>query len=245
MMTTPKTLLGKLDPSAVGLLELPRLPKAILDGFRALGDLSGTTSDAMDELGIAGVVPASFLRPTDPRARVVAQALTVLNQPLEASVAEAVKQNISRLGEIEAHNLAEPGDVLVIQGIANVSSMGGISASIGKRQGEAGAIVDGAVRDIDHSREIGYPVWSSSVSPLTGKWRIETVAVNKPIRIAGVEVRPGDLVVADEVGVCFLPFLRAAEVLAVAQKLARSEKDRLERLAAGMPLSEFNRRGRP
>ena len=45
---------------------------------------------------------------------------------------------------------------------------------------EAGAIVDGAVRDIDHSREIGYLVWSTSVSPMTGKWRIRTVAVRRP-----------------------------------------------------------------
>jgi len=75
----------------------------------------------------------------------------------------------SGLGEIEAHNLAEAGDVLVIQGLAGVSSMGGVSASVGKRQGEAGAIVDGAVRDIDHSRSIGYPVWCSSVSPISSR----------------------------------------------------------------------------
>ena len=146
---------------------------------------------------------------------------------------------MSRLGEIEAHNLAEPGDVLVIQGVAGISSMGGVSASVGKRQGEAGAVVDGAVRDIDHSRGIGYPIWSAGVSPVTGKWRIETVAINVPVTIAGVEVRPGDLVLADEVGVCFVPFDRAAEVLAVAQRLARAERERLDQLAAGIPLAEF------
>jgi 4-hydroxy-4-methyl-2-oxoglutarate aldolase len=230
-----KSLLGKLPPAAVGMLELPRLSREIVDGFRALGDLTGTISDALDQCGIAGVVPGSVLKATDPKARVVGQAITVLNR------AHAVVSKTSRLGEIEAHNLAEPGDVLVIQGVAGISSMGGISATVGKRQGEAGAIVDGAVRDIDHSRSIGYPVWSSGVSPITGKWRIETVAVNKPVSIAGVEVRPGDLVVADEVGVCFVPFARAAEVLAVAQKLAAREKLRLERLGAGMPLAEWIR----
>src|SRR5689334_11975660 len=102
-----KTLLGRLDSRAFGLLELPRLDKAILDGFRALGDLTGTTSDAMDECRINGVVPGSTLRPTDPKARVVAQAITVLNQRRE--MGELKK---SGLGEIEAHNLAEPGDVL-------------------------------------------------------------------------------------------------------------------------------------
>src|SRR3954467_8972420 len=173
-----KTLLGKLDSAAVGMLEIPRLPKAVLEGFRALGDLTGTVSDAMDQLGIAGAVPGSTLRPTDPKARVVAQAVTLLNQKTKQTVRERVAAKTSGLADIEAHNLAAPGDILVIQGVANVSSMGGLSATIGKRQGEAGAVVDGAVRDIDHSREIGYPVWSSSVSPMTGKWRIDTASVN-------------------------------------------------------------------
>jgi 4-hydroxy-4-methyl-2-oxoglutarate aldolase len=228
-----KTPLGKLKPAAIGMMELPRLDAKILEAFRTLGDLTGTTSDALDECDIAGVVPASLLRPTDPRARVVGQALTILNR----SVSE--RRKVSGLAEIEAHHLAEPGDVLVIQGVPNISSMGGVSASVGKRQGEAGAIVDGAVRDIDHSRAIGYPIWSASVSPITGKWRIETMAVNDPVHIAGVEVRPGDLVVADECGVCFVPFARAAEVLAVAERLAGSETKRLRALADGISLAAF------
>ena len=229
-----KTPLGRLDRRAFGMLELPRLDPQILDGFRALGDLTGTTSDAMDEIRLNGVVPGSTLRSTDAKARVVGQALTVLNQRREGT-----ERKTSGLGEIEAHNLAEPGDVLVIQGIAGVSSMGGVSASVGKRQGEAGAIVDGAVRDIDHSRSIGYPVWCSSVSPITGKWRIQTVAINRPVSICGISVSPGDLVIADEVGVCFVPFERAAEVLAVAQRLTKREDDRLAKLDSGMPLKEW------
>ena len=228
-----KSVLGKLDRSAFGILELPRLDRELLQGFLALEDLTGTTSDALDQCGIAATVPGSMLRPTDPKARIVGQAVTVLNRKLETV------SKVSRLGEIEAHNLAEPGDVLVVQGVAGISSMGGVSASVGKRQGEAGAIVDGAVRDIDHSRRIGYPVWSSGVSPITGKWRIETVAVNQPVRIAGIEVRPGDLAIADECGVCFVPYARAAEVLAVARRLAHSEEERLAKLAEGMPLAQF------
>jgi len=229
-----KSPLGRLDPSAFGALELPRLGAEILEGFRALGDLTGTTSDALDECRIAGVVPGSTLRPTDPAARVVGQAVTVLNQAVEA-----FSSKTSGLADIEAHNLAQPGDVLVVQGAANISSMGGVSASVGKRQGEAGAIVDGAARDIDHSRQIGYPIWCSSVSPITGKWRIRTVSVNRPVSIAGVTVNPGDLVIADEVGVCFVPFARAAEVLAVAQRLTQREDDRLTKLASGLALKDW------
>ena len=79
------------------------------------------------------------------------------------------------------------------------------------------------------------------MSPITGKWRIRTVAVNKPVRIAGIEVSPGDLVVADECGVCFVPHARAAEVLEKAAQISRSERQRLDRLAAGMPLAEWLR----
>jgi 4-hydroxy-4-methyl-2-oxoglutarate aldolase len=228
-----KTPLGKLQPSAIGITELPRLRVHVIGGFRALEDLTGTTSDALDECGIAGVVPASILRPTIPAAKIVGQAVTVLNRK------SGEMRKTSGLADIEAHNLAEPGDVLVVQGVAGISSMGGVMASIGKRQGEAGAIVDGAVRDVDHSRAIGYPIWSAGVSPITGKWRIETIAVNAAVHIAGIEVNPGDLVVADECGVCFVPFGRAEEVLAVAQRLAAAEKVRLERLGAGISLADY------
>jgi 4-hydroxy-4-methyl-2-oxoglutarate aldolase len=229
-----KTLLGRLDSRAFGMRNLPRLDKSILEGFRALDDLTGTTSDALDECRIAGAVPGSVLRPTDPSARLVGQAITLLNKAVKPFAAKK-----SGLADIEAHNLAEPGDVLVIQGVAGVSSMGGVMASVARRQGEAGAIVDGAVRDIDHSRKIGYPVWSSSVSPITGKWRIKTMAINKPVKIARVRVSPGDLVIADEVGVCFVPFARAAEVLAVAQRLTKREEERLAKLDSGMPLRDW------
>ena len=234
-----KRTLGKLQAGAFGVLELPALPSEIVDAYRAFSDLTGMSSDAMDELGIRGVVPAALLRPTDPTARIVGRALTVRNIPANKPVADAVKAGTSMLAEIEAHNLAEPGDILVLQGVDQISNMGSISASIGRRQGELGAIVDGAVRDIDHSREIGYAIWSRSVSPITGKWRIETVAVNEPVSICGVTVNPGDLVLADEVGVCFIPRQRAADVLERAQRIAANERIRQSKIASGAPVSEL------
>jgi regulator of RNase E activity RraA len=234
-----RPLTGKIPRERIGLLELPRLPAELLAALRALEDLSGVVSDALDELGIAGAIPSSTLRPTDAKARLCGPALTVLNRPLDAAVAQAVQANVSRLGEIEAHNLAQPGDVLVIQGVEGISSMGAISASIGRRQGEAGAVVDGAVRDIAHSRGIGYPVWSKGASPITGKWRIETIAINVPVSICGVSVKAGDLVVADEVGVCFVPHGRVADVLAVVQRLLKYEKDRMAQIAAGTPVPDL------
>ena len=234
-----KQTLGKLPADAFGMLDLPPLAADIVEGFHALPDLTGMSSDAMDELGIAGAVPASVLKPTNPAARLVGRALTVRNIAAKASVAEAVAGGVSGLAEIEAHNLAEPGDVLVLQGVDQISNMGGMSASIGKRQGQLGAIVDGAVRDVDHGRDIGYAIWSRSVSPITGKWRIETIAVNKPVTICGVSVNPGDLVLADETGVCFIPRARAADVLARVRKIAASEVAREAKIASGAPVAEL------
>jgi len=235
----PKPTLGKLPADAFGMLDLPMLSKELCDGYRALHDLTGIVSDAMDELGIVGAVPAAVLRPNDPKARVVGRALTVRNIAANAPVPDKVKAGVSGLGEIEAHNLAEPGDVLVVQGVDQVSNLGGMSATIGHRQGEIGAIIDGGARDVDHSREIGLPLWSRSVSPLTGKWRIETVAINKPVTICGIAVNPGDLVLADETGVCFIPRERAAEVLQRAQRNAAAEKLREAKIAAGAPVADL------
>jgi regulator of RNase E activity RraA len=170
---TPQPL-GKLKSDAIGLLELPPLDAALVDGFRALPDLTGMTSDAMDELGIVGVVPASVLRPTDVKARLVGRALTVMNVAARLSVPDAVASGVSGLADIEAHNIAEPGDILVVQGLDGVSSMGGISATIGRRQGELGAIVDGATSIVRATSVMRSGRAASARSPANGaskRWR--------------------------------------------------------------------------
>jgi len=234
-----KQTLGKLAADAFGMLELPALPAGVVEGFRALGDLTGMASDAMDELGIVGAIPSSVLKPTEPAARIVGRALTVTNVAAAHDVPDTVAAGVSGMAEIEAHNLAEPGDVLVLQGVDGVSNMGGMSASIGQRQGQIGAVVDGGVRDVEHSRGNGYAIWSRSVSPRTGKWRVKTVAVNKPVVICGIAVAPGDLVLADETGVCFIPRARAAEVLARVQRIDANEKLRTAKIEAGVPVKDL------
>ena len=234
-----KQTLGKLAPDAFGMLELPVIPADILDGFRALPDLTGMASDAMDELGIVGVIPASTLKPVDAKVRIVGRALTLHNIAEPRSVAAAVAGGISGMAEIEAHNISEPGDVLVVQGVDNASNLGGMSQTIGHRQGQIGAVIDGGARDVDHARDIGYGLWSRSVSPMSGKWRLQTVAVNKPVSICGIAVNPGDLVLADGVGVCFIPRARAAEVLERTRRIAANEEIRVAKIAAGAPVSEL------
>jgi regulator of RNase E activity RraA len=117
--------------------------------------------------------------------------------------------------------------------------MGGISAQTGRRQDEAGAIVFGGVRDVAHSRRVGYPIWSSEVTPQTGKWRIQTVELNGEISIAGTRVAPGDIVVADDTGVCFIPRDRAEEVLRRSQQRAAAEAAKCAAIDAGVPVADL------
>jgi regulator of RNase E activity RraA len=143
--------------------------------------------------------------------------------------------------EIEGINQGEPGDVLVIQGLRHISNMGGIMASLAKRQGLVGAVVDGGVRDVGQSRRIGFPVWSRDISPITGKWRCVTVEVNGPVSIAGIAVRPGDLVIADETGTCFVPQELITKVLPLAEDVTLKEREIMRELDRGISVPELAR----
>ena len=146
------------------------------------------------------------------------------------------------MAEFEAHNLAEDGDVLVISGVSGVSNMGGISAYTAQRQGELGAVVMGGVRDVRHSRSIGYPVWASEITPVTGKWRLETVEINGEIQMGEVRVNPGDLVVADDTGVVFIPRAESWRCWSCARR-RRAEDDRVDSITKGVPVPVFYGKG--
>jgi 4-hydroxy-4-methyl-2-oxoglutarate aldolase len=235
-------LTGRIAPERIRLLRTPRPPEGAVERFLAVGDPTGVVSDAMDELGIPfGVIGASVLRPTIPGTTMVGPALTVRNVLQRADPLEGARHRINRMAEFEAHNLASQGDVLVIQGVAHMSNLGGISALTGKRQGEAGAIVMGGVRDIAHSRVVGYPVWSSEVSPIAGRWRIETVEINGSVEIGDVRVEAGDLVVADDTGVCFIPRDRILEVLELTEKKAKAEEARCQAIVGGAAVVDISR----
>jgi regulator of RNase E activity RraA len=234
-----KKLTGKIARERIRLLETPPPPEGLIAGFRSLGDSSGIVSDVMDEIGITGVIGASVLRPTLPGSCIVGPALTVRNIVQREHVYESARQHVNKMAEFEAHNLARPGDIVVIDGVAAISNMGGISAQTGKRQGEAGAIVFGGVRDVGHSRRIGYPVWASEVTPVTGKWRIETVEINGEIVVGGIRVAPGDIVLADDTGVCFIPRARAAEVLALARQKSLAEEKKCQAIETGVAVADL------
>ena len=235
-----KNTLGKLPGDAFGMLELPAIAERRTRGLsRSAGShrhclgCDGRTRHCRRGAGGAAL-------PRDPSARLVGRALTVRNVAAAAPVPDKVKAGISGLGEIEAHNLAEPGDVIVLQGVDLCSNLGGIPRRSDIGQGELGAIVDGGVRDVDHSRGIGYPIWSKSVSPITGKWRVETVAINKPVddlRHYGRARRPRAR--RRDRRLLHSARRRATDVLARAQRNAAAEKLREEKIASGAPVSEL------
>jgi regulator of RNase E activity RraA len=235
-----KTTLGKLPRDAIRMLELPRLPQDVIDGFKALVDLTGTISDAMDELGIVGVIPACVLPPVTTGTRIVGHALTVRNIQRTAQIHKAAAHDKTNTqGETEAHNLAEPGDVLVIEGVMGCSNMGGQSATIARRQGFIGAVVDATVRDPEQYRSMGWPVWCKGFTPITGKWRMQTVEVNGVVQICGVQASPGDLVCADEAGVAFVPRALAAAVLEISRKIDGADTKRKADIEGGVAVSDL------
>jgi len=234
-----KKLTGKIARERIRLMATPRPPEGIIDGFWALGDANGIVSDVTDELGITGVIGASVLKPTIPGSSIVGPALTLRNIVQREHVYEAARRHVNKMAEFEAHNLALPGDIVVIDGVAGISNMGGISAQTAKRQGEVGAIVFGGVRDLAHSRRVGYPIWASEITPVTGKWRIETIEINSEIVVAGIRVAPGDIVFADDTGVCFIPRARAAEVLEMARQKSAAEEAKCAAIDRGVPVADL------
>lgn len=231
-------LTGKIAAERVGQVKIRRPDPALIRELEKIDDLTGAVSDALDALGVARVVPGCLLRCSIPGSRVIGPALTVRNVRQHVESVNST-QRVARHAEIEAHNLAQPGDVLVVEGITGISNMGGLSSTIGKRVGELGAIVDGSFRDINRSRELSYPIWSNGPSPISAKYRLETVLINDTIHIHGVRVEPGDLVVADDTGVAFVPIDLVAEVVKRVKDIEAAEERRRVGIDAGLPVPEL------
>lgn len=236
-----KASAGFLPDERIGALPPPIEPE-VLERFRRLSDLSGTLSDVLDKMGLRGVVGASRLRPTIADARIIGRAITVRNTVQRLDPYAAIAQDDNRMCEVEGLHQAGPGDVLVIQGVREVSNMGGIMAHVARRQGVVGAVVDGAVRDVGYSRGLGFPIWSSDISPVTGKFRCITQEINRTVQVGGVTVHPGDLVVADETGVCFLPQALIEQVLPLCEEGDRVEESWLRELEAGLSIPDLVRK---
>ncbi|MFJ1596210.1 RraA family protein [Streptomyces sp. NPDC088261] len=108
---------------------------------------------------------------------------------------------------------AEPGSVVVVQaGDVDYAVAGGNVCAIAQRRGIAGFVVDGVVRDLAEVREMGFPVFARGVIPVPGA-KAAIGSLDQPVRCGGVDVRPGDVVVADEEGIVVVPHARQERVL--------------------------------
>lgn len=130
-----------------------------------------------------------------------------------------------------ALELAQPGDVVVVDGggCTDRALLGALTVSCLRRQGVAGIVVDGAVRDTEALRAMGVPIYAGAVCP-NGPTRTEGGAVNTPVTIGGRAVRPGDIVAADADGVVILTPAQAEDAAEKARALADREDAALERI---------------
>ena len=193
---------GVIDKENIKKIKFPRVPKEIVDGFKALeDDLTGTVSDILDALGYNKVIPANVLPPI------------------------------------------EPGHVLVgdAGGMTEMSSMGGQSFVSAKIRGLEGVVIDGAVRDVGEIRKYGVPTWCRGATPKTGKCRIEAMEINGPVVLAGIQINPGDLIIADDSGICAVPPQHAAYVLKKCQEILPDEEVMRELIERDAPISEIKK----
>jgi regulator of RNase E activity RraA len=135
-----------------------------------------------------------------------------------------------------------PGTVLVIdaQGIEDTGFIGSYNALDWKSRGMAGVITNGSCRDTDELIVQKVPVYSKYQGGGTRPGRIEAGAINRPVTVGSVLVRPGDMVVADGDGIVVVPREHVDKVAEIAWDIARGDKGGRKKLyeKMGMPVDE-------
>ena len=124
--------------------------------------------------------------------------------------------------------IARPGDVIVVDGKGDLSSalMGEIMSQQCVALGIAAVVIDGAVRDSEAIRELGFPMYAAGLNP-NGPTKSVSGRLNHPVSIGGVTVNPGDLVVGDADGVTVIERAKAAAMLPLAADKVAAETKRI------------------
>jgi len=145
---------------------------------------------------------------------------------------------------VKAIELAQPGDVIVVDnsGRLDTSCWGGILATGAKCKGISGVVIDGACRDVDDCVDVDFPVYCRGSVVATARGRIMEESTNAMIQLAGVQVRPGDVILGDKSGVVVIPQEQFEEVLSKSEDLFCKEEDMIRQIKEGYNMLEVDTR---
>src|SRR5438270_12296001 len=210
----------------VVIRSIDRADADVVKRLSALG-----VSTVHEAYGRAGLMKP-YLRPVWAGGEAAGSAVTVLVHPGDNwMIHVAVEQ-------------CRPGDILVVGCSADSTDgmFGDLLATSLKARGVTGLVIDAGCRDVKSLREMGFPVWSKAISA-KGTVKATLGAVNIPVVCAGVNVEPGDAVIADDDGVVVIGCSDAADVVVRAEKRHADEEGKRKLLAEGkLGLDMYNMR---
>lgn len=193
---------------------------ALIAGFKST--YAASVSDAVELVtGRSGTMRHDMKQMNG--SMLVGRAITSLVRPAPP---EQATPTLSTRHSVQMIDEARPGEVgvIVMEGTLDIAAMGNLMATAALERGMAGVVLDGAIRDMWDIRRMGLTVYARSKSPRTAVGHYATVDRNIPVECAGVTVRPGDIIVADEDGVVVVPQEQADAVLKRAQEIDANER---------------------